>query len=226
MRASIIIPAYNEESRIKPFLKELKQSIKPDWEIIFVDDGSVDKTAGILKKFSIANKKVISYKKNMGKGFAVKTGVAAASGDSIIFIDADGSIHPSQIGRMIDYLKKYDAVVGTRASKESKVKQSFFRKMTGICFNKYVGMLYGLKIRDNLCGFKGFKKDVAKKIFNGLQSYRWVFDVELFYKIRKSGLSLFEMAIRWEYRPDSRIKPTDPLKMAFELLYLRLKLLK
>jgi dolichyl-phosphate beta-glucosyltransferase len=226
MKASVIVPVYNEESRIKPFLNELKHNSKSDWEVIFVDDGSNDNTLDILKKFEIINKRIISYKKNKGKGFAVKTGVMAAKGDYIIFIDADGSIHTSQIDSMLEYLKRYEVVVGTRASKDSKVKQSFLRKIIGITFNIYVNLLYNVKIKDNLCGFKGFRSDVAKKLFTNLLSERWIFDVELFYKIREEKISLYQMPIEWKYRPNSKMKFIDPFKMAFELLFLRLKLLK
>lgn len=224
MDASIIVPVYNEESRIKPFLSELKQFAKPRWEIIFVDDGSVDGTLSILKKFKIANKKIISYKKNKGKGFAVKKGVMAADGKYIIFIDADGSIHPSQISLMLEYLPKYEVVVGTRASDESKVKAPFIRKALGSIFNAYVNILYNTKIKDNLCGFKGFRRSAAKRLFRSLLSERWIFDVELFYKIRKEKISLYEMPIRWVHKRDSKMSMIDPLRIAYELLKLRARI--
>ena len=224
MDASIIIPVYNEESRIKPFLSELKPIIKPGWEAIFVDDGSVDGTLKMLKKFKIANKRIISYKKNRGKGFAVKKGVMAANGKYIIFIDADGSIHPSQIGLMLEYLSKYQVVVGTRASNESKVKAPFIRKLLGTIFNAYVNFIYNVKIKDNLCGFKGFQRSAAKSLFKNLLSERWIFDVELFYKIRKQGMSLYEMPIKWVHKRNSKMSIVDPLRIAYELLKLRARI--
>ncbi len=224
MKVSIIVPVYNEELRIKPFLRELKHVLKPDWEVIFVNDGSFDGTLEILEKFNIINKSIISYKKNKGKGFAVKTGAMAAKGKYIIFIDADGSIHPSQINSMLKYLSQYEVVVGTRASKESKVKASFIRKILGIIFNSYVNFLYNIKIKDNLCGFKGFKRDVAKQLFANLLSERWIFDVELFYKIKKQGISLYQMPIKWVHKHNSKMHVIDPLKMIYELLKLKTKI--
>lgn len=226
MKVSIIIPLYNEESRIKPFLRELKHDVKPDWEVIFVDDGSDDGALNILKKFEVANKRIISYKHNRGKGFAVKTGVMAARGSYIIFIDADGSISTSQIDSMLNFLKKYDVVVGTRASKESEVKSTFLRKIMGRVFNMYVNFLYNIKINDNLCGFKGFKGDVAKKLFSSLLSERWIFDVELFYKIKKQGFSLYQLPIKWEHRENGKISFTDPFKMVLELILLKINIFK
>jgi len=217
MKTSIIVPVYNEELRIKPFLNELGHNLNPSWEIIFVNDGSNDNTLSILKGFKVRNKKIISYKKNKGKGFAVKTGVMAAKGDFIIFIDADGSIDPSHIETLLNKLKKYDVVVGTRASKQSEVKQDFLRKIIGITFNHYVNLLFHTDIKDNLCGFKGFRKNTAKHLFKNLLSKRWIFDVELFYKIKKQNLSLYEMPIKWKGFNYSKYKQRLSLQMQFLL---------
>ena len=224
MKVSVIVPAYNEEFRAKPFLNELKNAMKPDWEVIFVDDGSTDNTSKVLQDFKIINKKVISYKKNHGKGFAVRQGIIKSSGSYIIFIDADGSIRPTQIYAMLGHLKKYDVVVGTRASKESKVKQSLLRKILAKFFNSYVNILYNTRINDNLCGFKGFRRNLAKKLFSDMISERWIFDVELLYKTRKLGLKVYEMPIEWNYKRDSKMGVFDPFKIALQLLFLRLKL--
>jgi hypothetical protein len=93
--------------------------------------------------------------------------------------------------------------------------------MTGLMFNKYVNFLFNLDINDNLCGFKGFKKEIAKELFNSLISKKWIFDVELFYRIKQKGYSLFQQPIRWINKKDSKIKPFDPIKMAFQLILLK-----
>lgn len=224
--ASIIIPVFNEQERIKPFLKELKQESKNNWEIIFVNDGSKDSSLDMIKGSSIGNLKIISYEKNRGKGYAVKKGIEASKGKYVIFIDADGSIHPSQINNMITILKKHKFVVGDRASKGSEVQQPLFRKFFGICFNTYSNFLFGLRIRDKLCGFKGFKSNLAKKLFADLKSNRWVFDIEIFFKAKKSGIKPYQMPIKWEHKDKSKMTIYDPLKIALELIGLRLKLLK
>lgn len=197
---------------------------KKGWEFIFVDDGSIDETLDIIKPYKFSNKAVISYRKNRGKGYAVRKGMEKAGGNFIIFIDADGSIDPSQIRDMLNCLKKYDVVAGTRASKKSLVRSSLLRKTIGTFFNWYVDLIFNLDVKDNLCGFKGFRKSIGKKLFNNLMSERWVFDVEIFYKIRKEGISLHQMPIEWEHRRESKMRPIDPFKMAMELLLLRWKL--
>ncbi len=223
---SVIVPLYNEERRAAEFLAQLCElaNAHKDWEVIFVNDGSTDNTLGLLKSSGIKNSRILSYRPNRGKGYAVRKGVAHALGTYIIFIDADGSINPHQIIPMLAHLKKFDVVVGSRASPRSKVTQSVLRRATGIAFNTYVNVLFQIRINDNLCGFKGFKGSVGRKLFSALISNRWIFDVELFYKIRKSGRSLYQMPIAWVYKRQSKMSLTDPFKMAFELIILRCKL--
>lgn len=225
-QASVIVPVFNEQERIEPFLKELKKEVKDKWEIIFVNDGSKDRTADLIKKSGIKNLMLISYNSNKGKGYAVKKGVDAAKGRYIIFIDADGSIHPSHINSMLLKLKKHDFVVGDRASEDSQVSQPLFREFFGLCFNTYSNLLFGLSINDKLCGFKGFKAVLAKKLFKNLISNRWVFDIEIFFKAKKYGIKPYQMPIKWDYRDKSKMKLYDPAKIALELITLRMKMLR
>lgn len=229
MKVSIIVPAYNEEKRIIGFLNDLiifsKNNLN-DYEIILVNDGSTDGTLRILENQTKGeeNISIISYKKNKGKGGAVREGILRAVGEKILFIDADGSIHPNQIHKLLEKLDDYDVVVGSRSLKESEVKMGLLRKNLGKIFNFYVNVLFFINIKDNLCGFKGFKKKVAKDLFENLQSMGWIFDVEIFLKIKKTGYSLDELPIKWEYKKGSKITILGPFKMYFQLLKLRLKL--
>jgi dolichyl-phosphate beta-glucosyltransferase len=224
---SIVVPCYNEETRITQFLEKLvKICSSRNYEIIVIDDGSTDGTMGVVSSIIKGKKncRVISYKNNMGKGFAVRTGVMAAKGNFIIFIDADGSIDPDEIKNMEKYAEKYDVIVGTRASKESVVDQPRKRKLIGMMFNFSVNTIFHTGIKDSLCGFKGFKKNVARSIFKDLRSNRWIFDVEVFYKIRKKKYSMFQMPIHWIHKENSKITLFDPVKMFFQLLVLRIKM--
>jgi len=221
---SVIIPVFNEQKRIVQFLKDMRVAAQKNWEIIFVDDGSKDDSANIIKNSGIRNLTVVSYRSNKGKGFAVKKGVDAARGKYIIFIDADGSVHPSMINKMLKFLKRHDFVVGSRTQEDSKVEQPIFREFVGICFNVYSNILFGLSIKDKLCGFKGFKSNLAKELFSSLKSNRWVFDIEIFFKAKKNNIQPFEIPIKWQYKDKSKMKIYDPLKIAFELVTLRLKL--
>lgn len=227
---SIIVPAYNEEKRIKPFLQELKSFCGNfrDCEVLFVDDGSKDNTLGMLKRFKKGNKRIsiVSYPVNRGKGHAVRTGVLNSRGKKIIFIDSDGSTRPKMIQRMVKMLDSYDVVVGSRAHKDSRIKTSVPRRLTGVAFNAYANLLFHNKIRDHLCGFKGFRRGAALVLFENLIDERWVFDVELFYKARKNKFKLHQLPIEWSHKGMSKIRPGDIVKIFFELMSLRIKLLR
>lgn len=223
---SVIVPLFNEAKRAPPFLDKLLLYNNKKWEFIFVDDGSQDDTLKLVTSYNFFNKVIISYNKNKGKGYAVKKGVEKARGDSVIFIDADGSIDPSQIKYMLKYLKTYDVVVGTRASQKSKVKQYLLRKVIGIGFNLYVDLLYRMHIKDNLCGFKGFRKATAKNLFKNLLSERWVFDVEIFYKMKEYGIFPYQMPIKWVHKSESKMTLLDPFKIAWQILLLKIYLNK
>ena len=128
--------------------------------------------------------------------------------------------------RMLEKLNKHDVVVGDRLSARSKIKTNLIRKITSLGFNSFVSILFQDRFRDNLCGFKGFRRNVAKDIFSNLLDKRWVFDVELFFKIKKRGYSIYSLPIKWKYVDGSRINILiDPLKWFLRLIKLRVQLI-
>lgn len=231
IKLSIIVPAYNEADRIGSFLENLLNFSKinlKDYEIIFVNDGSTDDTENVINNFikSREDARLVGYCTNKGKGEAVKFGVFNSKGEKIIFIDADGSVNPELMPVMLEKLDEHDVVVGDRSLEESKVKTRVHRWFLGKVFNFMVILLFQTNNKDNLCGFKGFKRDVAKKLFYDLTEKRWLFDVEIFYKIKRHKIRLCCMPIRWEYVGNSKVTFFDPLKMLLRLFVLRIKLLK
>lgn len=234
MRNSIIVPAYNEEKRSCGFVPDLLDFVRkklPSSEVIIVNDGSKDKTAEKIKKFiseadAKSFAKVMGYNKNKGKGNAVAFGIKEAKGEKILFIDADGSIRPEEIPTMLEKLNKYDVVVGDRLSAKSKIKTNLIRKLTSFGFNLFVSVLFQDRFKDNLCGFKGFRKSAAKELFSDLLDKRWVFDVELFFKIKKRKYSLYSLPIKWKYVSGSKINMViDPFKWFLRLIKLRFQLI-
>jgi len=230
---SIIVPAYNEEYRIPHFLKKLISfaiiNLK-NYEIIIVNDGSIDNTKKIVANLinNYKNIKLISYDENRGKGYAILQGILNSTGDFILFMDADGSTTPEEILNMLQIRKKYDPdiIIGTRIAKESTITipQPISRKILSKFFNIYSNLLFKLKLDDLLCGFKGFNRHVALQIFKDLISYRWEFDVEILYKARKKNFSINQVPIRWKHKEGSKIKKIDPLFILLNLLKLKLKL--
>jgi len=227
---SVIIPAYNEETRIEPFLKEViafKQKTPYFKELIAVNDGSSDSTQKILEKYK-DKISIIAHKKNMGKGAAIKTGVLAANMDFIVFLDADGSIPVYELPKMYEALKKFSVVAGSRRMKESRVliKQPPSRIFAGKAFNLIVNILFPrLKHNDNLCGFKGMRRQIGKKIASRLISNGWVFDVEILVRTKKLGEKFGVIPIDWQDKPNSKMKlGLTTIRMFLQLLRLRLSL--
>ena len=235
LELSIVVPAYNEQLRITSFLKNLLNFSKKNldsYEIIIVDDGSNDNTYQIVKDLikDYENTKIITYSENKGKGYAVFQGILNAIGEFVLFIDADGSTPPEEIKNMIKIYRKYDydVIIGTRIDERSSIEnpQPISRKVLSLIFNLYSNILFRLRINDLLCGFKGFKKEIAMRIFQDLKSFRWEFDVEILYKVRKLEYSLYQIPIKWKHEEGSKIKKTDPFFIFLNLFKLRLKFFK
>lgn len=226
---SIVVPAYNEEKRILPFLEELTKFCKKNlknYEIIVVDDGSTDDTAGVVKPYLNKNVKLISYKQNMGKGYAVREGFFAAKGKYLIFIDADGSTKPNELLGMIKSLRKNNIVIGVRNTKESNivVKQPFYRVLLGKTFNNLVKLFLGVETTDMLCGFKGFNSEIARELFDDLLFPRWAFDVEVMYKAKKKNYKLNLLPITWENVAGSKMNSIfDPPKLFIDVWKIKWK---
>ncbi len=234
---SILVPMYNEEKRLGAFIPDLckflikqnKENKEIKYSLMLVNDGSKDKTLDKLKEvkkeFNQLKIDIISYKPNQGKGYAVKQGIFNTKTDYLIFVDADGSIVPTEIPPMSEKLLENKSVVlGSRYRDRSKITQPLGRRITSILFNGYVNLLFLLGIKDTLCGFKGFKTSVAKKLFKKVETNRWIFDVELLWHIKKSKTPFDYLNINWHWTEGSTIKALDPIKMAFDLLKLRLRI--
>jgi len=176
----------------------------------------------ILKNMKYKKLRIISYTPNKGKANAVKIGINNAKGSHLLFMDADGATAPEEISKMLPELEKYDVVVGSRNLKASQAKKSFSRRILSFGFNTYVSVLFGTRFSDYLCGFNAFRTETAKKLFHNLKSERWIFDVELFHRIKKHKLSCKEIPIHWTHQDDSNMRPiVDTIKIFFQILGLR-----
>ena len=227
---SIIIPAYNEAKRLPSTLTRIKSYLEAkglENEVIVVNDGSLDDTAKTAENFKGLNVKVISNEKNAGKGLCVHKGIKAAQNDIILFTDADMS---TPIGFFDDFLKYheqgYDVVIGSRAlnRKLVKKKQPFHRDMMGRIFNIFVRLITGLKVKDTQCGFKSFKKDVAKNIFSKQTIFDFGFDVEILHIANIHNYKIKESAVEWYDSPGTKVNPVkDSIKMFGDLFKIKFK---
>ena len=211
---SIVIPAYNEEKIIKMSLGKIIDYLKVkryDWEIVVADDGSVDKTKDLIKNLTHKNKriKLVRLPQNKGKGGALKKGILAAKGKYIIFMDADLSVDLGNIDIFLKQLKKESPVViASRRVKgaEIEVHQPWHRETMGRVFTLLTRILMKVNISDFTCGFKGFTKESAKKIFSASLINRWAYDAEILFLADKFGYKIKQMPIIWKNRNETRVR--------------------
>lgn len=207
MLLSIIIPCYNEgEKLIKNIhaIKEYMQNLNIKYEIICINDGSNDNTKEEMKKNHFENVKFVGYSKNKGKGYAVKTGIKLAVGDRILFMDADLSTDLTAIQEALKIDE--DIVIGSRTHPNSKVEgKTILRNISSYISNLIIRILTGMKLKDTQCGFKMFKKNIAKFIISKQNINRWAFDVEYLYIAYVNGINIKEIPVKWSNDRDSRV---------------------
>ena len=207
---SIIIPAYNEEARLGDSVSQILAYLQKEnrrAELIIVDDGSLDRTAEVAENaraaFPEVQSQVIRYEKNRGKGFAVKTGLLAASADIALFSDADLSTPIEETPKLVELLRqdKFDVTFGSRALDRSLIgiHQPWRREQGGKVFNFIVKTLTGLPFWDTQCGFKAFNMTKFRPLLDVMQIERFGFDVEFLYVADYHRLRLKEIPVRWNH---------------------------
>ena len=225
---SIIIPAYNEEAVIAKTLSEVGNYLSQQTyssEIILVNDGSTDDTAKIASGFSEVV--LINNKVNTGKGASIKRGVAAASKDFILFIDADLAISINNCNRFINFASDFDIVIGSKYI-DQKSEYPIHRKVIGKTFSFLKSAITGLKIKDTQCGFKLYRSTVAKELFQLSNIKGWCFDVEILLIAQKKACKIKELPINVKNTERiSRINVVGSgIQMLYDLVKLRINLFR
>ncbi len=233
---SIIFPVYNESPRLKQSLSKIKFFLNLykknfyELEIIFVDDGSFDNTSTILRdfinSFFVKNNKNISFKiitldKNYGKGYALKQGIYLAKNEWILTLDIDLSVELQEliVWEKLYISKKFDLYFGSRLLKKSKVKKNFFRNLLGHVFRLITYKLFNIAELDSQCGFKLYKKKIAKKIFSMVNSKRFAHDIEIVIISRNLGYKISQLPVKWIHKPYGKINIFyHPFVMFFDLI--------
>ncbi|MBZ0273911.1 glycosyltransferase family 2 protein [bacterium] len=228
-RLSVVIPAYNEESRLPATLARLREYFASDGdvEVIVVDDGSADDTrkiAGDIAKDWPALR-VVANDRNRGKGYTVRHGVQEAAGDVVLFYDADSSTPIEEYEKLRPHLEAgADVAIGSRSlpGSDVRVHQPWYRETMGRMFNLFVRLVAVRGIVDTQCGFKAFRLPAARAVFARQKLSGFSFDVELLFIARRLGYSIKEVPIVWINSPASRVHPVwDSLRMFLELLKIR-----
>lgn len=225
---SIIIPAYNEESRLSASIEKIIEFVEINninAEIIIVDDGSKDNTVSAAKEFG-DKVRVLEQPQNMGKGAAVRRGMLESSGEILLFTDADLSTPIYEIKKVLAQFESGTEIfVGSRALDNSMIKkhQPKYRELMGKTFNVFVQLIVFKGIKDTQCGFKAFTNQAAKKIFSIAKLDGFGFDVEVLYIARKLGYKIDEVPVEWYNDERTTVSPIkDSAKMFWELIKVRM----
>jgi glycosyltransferase involved in cell wall biosynthesis len=194
--------------------------------VLVVDDGSTDRTAAVAESLRdrIPGLRVISNGINRGKGFSVKHGSLEATGEVVLFTDADLSAPIEEAEKLFAALKSCDVAIGSRAVDRSliEVHESVFREFAGIIFNRIVRLILWLPFVDTQCGFKAFRRERCRIIFEQQTIERFGFDPELLYLARHHGLSIKEVPVRWAHSPATKVSMMrDSVQMFLDVFIIR-----
>jgi dolichyl-phosphate beta-glucosyltransferase len=233
MYLSIVIPAYNEEKRIKNTLLEVNRFLTTQdypYEIIVADDGSKDGTVELVNnlKEKVKNLRVIDNKKNHGKGYVVRQGIMEAKGKYRLFMDADNATSVDQVKNLLPFFQEgYDVVIGNRDLKESEIKkhQSRFKEILGDIGNILIQILAVPGIKDTQCGFKCFSAKFVEEVFPKLKVDRWGFDIEILALARKFGYKIKTVPVVWINDEESKVSMSGYINTLKELFQIKWNLI-
>lgn len=235
---SLVVPAYRQERTIAEDIRNLKnvlENLNIDYEIIVVVDGELDRTYEKVKSVRSSKVRVYKYKKNQGKGFAVKFGMLKARGDIVGFIDSGMDIDPNGISMLLNHMVWYDAdiIVGSKLHPVSQVQYPFSRKFLSWSYRTFTRILFGFRIRDTQAGLKIFKKKVSDDVFPRLLVKKFAFDVEILALAYALGYRrIYEAPIKLDFKGSNSITSTNLwgtiLLMLLDTLaiYYRVKIIK
>ncbi len=229
---SIVIPAYNEGQRLGTTLEKVlgyvhAQPWNTEVEVIVVNDGSRDNTAGLVRSFAEKDPvlRLVENPGNRGKGYSVRSGMLEARGDVVVFSDADLSSPIEEMPKLLQALAAgADIAIGSRwlRAELQTQRQSLHRQLFGRIFNLLLRIILGLQFKDTQCGFKAFTRRAAQTILPLQRIERWGFDPEILFLARKFGFRIDEVPVRWGHAGGTRINPLlDGARMFQEMLRIR-----
>lgn len=227
---SIVLPAFNEGHRLIQSLNAIKsalESITPNYEIIIVDDGSLDNTVAVARGLTSENVILITYALNQGKGYAVRQGMQRARGKYHLFMDVDLATSLDAIKHFyhVMHADNADIIIGNRKSmpKGAKQSQPWTRRVLGYGFTLLSKIILNCPFNDFTCGFKMFKQQASAMLFKYQRINRWSFDAEILFLAHKYRFVVKEIPVAWQHRPFSKVRlSTDMLSSLKDLIQIRI----
>ncbi len=212
---SLVVGCYNAAPHLEKKLRDLVRFLDGtgrDYEVLIVDDGSLDDSLPILRRLEadLPSINVLRNPHNMGKGYSIRNGILNSTGKYIIFTDVDMAYSHGNLMAVLEKLESGDPlIVGNRRLPESiyvvnnaLVKYVYRRHRMGVAFNALVRLLFGLTIRDTQSGLKGFSRSAAARIFQQLYTDGFLFDIEIFIRSRTLGIPVTEIPVQLTYETD------------------------
>ena len=229
---TIVLPAYNEAKRIGPALDELfayldapaLEGTYPRIDVLVVDDGSTDGTAELVRGRSEASRAAQGDQASLsvlsvahaGKGSAVRSGMLAATGDLVVFADADMATPAGELPKLTAALEAADVALGSRIQPDGsdmRATQPRYRRFLGAVFHALASVWVVGDVKDTQCGFKGFTREAAHDLFSRQKITSIVFDVEIIHLARRRDYRIAVVPIRWEDVRGSRMRPGAALAL-------------
>ena len=223
-KCSLVIPAYNEEKRIGPFLRSVKEYLADFHEIILILDGT-DNTAEIARTID-PRFRIKEYDHRLGKGGAILEGFKMSSGEVMGYVDADGAISCAEVRKVFaSVVNGNDVSIGSRWVKgaQVKTKQPLIRIILGRLYHYMAFAFLGLKTKDVQCGLKAFRAETVKIILHRVTLRNFSFDTAILYHCKKQGYNIEEVPISWKNVEGSKVRPFKAAFVMFiSLLGLRI----
>lgn len=235
---SVVVPAYKKGRTIKHDLEEIERTLVDglpvgvDYEILCVEDGVFDDTVSEVRKIKSGRIRLLSYKENRGKGYAVRHGMKEAKGDYVLFLDAGREISPKGIMMMMAHMDWYnaDVIVGSKRHPASRVNYPLKRKIFSLGYHFGTKLMFGLPLRDTQSGIKIFKREVVEAILPRLLVKRYAMDIEMLAVAWRLGYRrIYEAPIEVHFdESTTTIDWMTVIKMAWDTaaVFYRLRILK
>ncbi|MFV1966892.1 MAG: dolichyl-phosphate beta-glucosyltransferase [Pirellulaceae bacterium] len=214
---SLIIPAFNEAERLPQYLTTIRaygaEHLSDRYEVLVVDDGSSDGSKEAIERIATdwPQLTVLQHAQNRGKGAAVRTGMLAAQGELLLFADADGATAVEEEKRLRAAIDDgADVAVGSRlvAGHGIVIQRTWSRAVIGRLFALAARGLLEMQVRDTQCGFKMFRREPGRQLFEQLTEERFLFDLELLMLANRFGYRVAEVPVNWSDQPGSQLSPS------------------